>query len=492
MDIEQSSFKLERLDDDIPKDHLSRFIVRFVDEFFPVLEVEENMGGKGRPVLPVREMFKLIIYAFNEGVTSSKVIEDHAKYHKIYLYVSNGIKPSQRSIRRFIRDYGYLFNVFIGSTLLFANELGITDFKHISIDGTIKKAYNSKFNVLHEKDINTLIQYYSGLKLPNKKIKKLPRPARKLIERTDLNNEDKLELLFELQTQLKMSGQNTVPVNDVEARWMHNKQGLNEVAYNVESAVGTVSKLICAVKVSQKPTDHYELPEIVKNAINNINDEPEYVSADTGYHTETSFQYLEKNNIKGLIPDRKQTRENTGRLSENPFHKDHFKHDLEKDTYICPNNQELPFQQEIKHYLENETKPYKIERRYWNYNACQDCQDKEKCYKGTQRQITEFTSNTALKMKKQMETKEYKTMFKKRSSTVEAPFGTLKTYYHINELPTTGIQHTEHILALQALTYNLKRLNHIIKNEYDETDNINQFIEKIGATLNLKCKTTEK
>lgn len=73
MDIKQSSFKLERLDDDIPKDHLSRFIVRFVDEFFPVLEVEENMGGKGRPVLPVCEMFKLIIYAFNEGVTSSKV-----------------------------------------------------------------------------------------------------------------------------------------------------------------------------------------------------------------------------------------------------------------------------------------------------------------------------------------------------------------------------------------------------------------------------------
>ncbi|WP_409198880.1 transposase [Methanobrevibacter acididurans] len=68
--------------------------------------------------------------------------------------------------------------------------------------------------------------------------------------------------------------------------------------------------------------------------------------------------------------------------------KDHFKHDLEKDTYICPNNQELPFQQEIKHYLENETKLYKIERRYWNYNACQDCPDKEKCYKGTQRQIT--------------------------------------------------------------------------------------------------------
>ena len=63
-----------------------------------------------------------------------------------------------------------------------------------------------------KRTFNTLIQYYSGLKLPNKKIKKLPCPARKLIERTDLNNEDKLELLFELQTQLMMSGQNTVPV----------------------------------------------------------------------------------------------------------------------------------------------------------------------------------------------------------------------------------------------------------------------------------------
>lgn len=492
MDIGQSSFKFERLDDGIPEDHYSRFVARFIDEFFPALGIEENEGKPGRQALPICEMFKLIVYAYSEGVTSSRVIEDHAMYHQIYRYVSNDIKPSQRTIRRFILEYGYLFNVFIGYTLLFANELGITDFKHISVDGTIKKAYNSKFNVLHEKEIDILINHYSGLTLPRKKIKKLPRPARKLVERKDLNDEDKLELLYELKTQIKLSGQNTVPVNDVEARWMHNKQGVNEVAYNVQSAVDTTSKLICAINVSQKPTDHYELPEIVKNTITNLGDEPDYISADTGYHTETSFQYLEKTDITGLIPDRKQTRENTGRLSDNPFHKDHFRYDNEKDEYICPNNQKLSFKHMISHYNEDETKSYKIERRYWNYDACKECEDKNKCCKGSLRQITEFASPYALEMKNNMNTEEYKEMFKKRSSTVEAPFGTLKTYYHMNELPTTGVEHTKHFLCLFALTYNLKILNNTMKNMYDKTNEINSFIEKIGAILNIECKITEK
>lgn len=492
MDIGEENFKFECLDEGIPEDHISRFIARFVDEFYPSLGIEENAGKKGRPSFPVREMLKLVIYAYSQDVTSSRVIEENAMFHKIYIYVSNGIKPSQRTIRRFLAKYGYLFNVFIGNTLFFANELKLTDFKHVSIDGTIKKANNSKFNVLHLKDIDILIGHYSGLKLPNKKIKKLPRPARKFVKREDLNDEDKLDLLYELKTQITMSGQNTVPVNDVEARWMHNKQGVKEVAYNVQSAVDTTSKLICAVKVSQNPTDHYELPGIVENLMNNLEKDPEYISADTGYHTETSFQFLEKNHINGLIPDRKQTREKTGRLSENPFHKDHFKYNMEKDSFICPNNQELTFQQKISHYRENEEKPYKIERRYWNYGACKDCKDKNKCYKGTLRQITEFASSYALNMKNEMETKEYQEMFKKRSSTVEAPFGTLKVYYHMNELPITGVQHTENILSLFAVTYNLKRLYNIINEIYDESNMMELFIEKMGALLNLECKITIK
>ena len=485
MDIEQTTFKLERLDDGIPQDHYSRFIARFVDEFFPVLGIEENLKKTGNSDLPVREMFKLIIYAYSEGITSLKVIEDYARYHKIYIYLSNNTQPSQRSIRRFITEKGYLFNIFLGNSLLFANELGIKDLEYISIYGTIKKEYNSKFNVLHEKEIDTLIKHYSGLKLYPKKIKKLPLPAREFIEREDLNDEDKLDLLDELKTEIRMSGQSTIPVNDVEARWMYHKQESPEVAYDVQS---TVSKLICAIKVSQNLTNHNELPEIVKKIIDNIGDKADYISADTGYHTETSFEYLEKTDITGLIPDRKQTRENSGRLSKNPFHKDHFQYDAENDVYICPNNQKLAFKYLVSHCKDDEIEPYKFERRYWNYTACNECKDKDKCYSGSSRQISEFVSPYALKMKNEMDTAEYWEMFKKRSSIVEAPFGTLKTYYCMDEMPITGIKHTEHVLSLFALTYNLKIINNNLKKIYSEIDTINSFIEKIGVILNMECR----
>ncbi len=488
----QFCFDLGRLDDGIPKNHVSRFIVRFVDQYFPILGVEENEGGVGRPNLPVREMFKLMLYAYCDNVTSSRVIADHAKYHRIYMYVYNNIQPSERSIRRFMQNYGYLFNVFLGFTLIFAKELGLTDFEHIAIDGTIKKSNNSSFNVFNQKEVNFLIGYYSGITVPRKKIKKSSLPVRKFIERKDLSDDNKLDLLFCLDTELSMSGQNTIPVNDVEARWMHNKKGLSEVGYNVQSAVDTQSKHICAIKVSQNPTDHYELPEIVEQSIENTKTKPAIISADTAYHNTLSFKYLEENKIKGAIVDRQQTRRNTGRKSKNPFHKDYFKYNFEKDVFICPNNNELSFQTQVTHSYEDKEKPDKIERRYWNYEACKNCKDKNKCHKGVHRQITEFATPFSLEMKNKMETEEYKKIYKKRSSTVESPFGTLKVHYHINDMKINGIKQTENFLALFSTVYNIKRLYNIMEDIYENSNHLDLFKEKIEILLNIKCKFIPK
>ena len=49
--------------------------------------------------------------------------------------------------------------------LIVANRAGLTDFEHIAIDGTIKRAYNSPFNIIKEKDINLLIRHYIGGKI---------------------------------------------------------------------------------------------------------------------------------------------------------------------------------------------------------------------------------------------------------------------------------------------------------------------------------------
>ena len=95
-----------------------------------------------------------------------------------------------------------------------------------------------------------------------------------------------------MNTQLTMSGQDTIPVNDIEARWMQNKDGQSQTSYNIQSAVDTTTKLICAVNITQNPTNHDKLPEIVEKTIKNIKQDPNMISADTGYHNTTSIEYF--------------------------------------------------------------------------------------------------------------------------------------------------------------------------------------------------------
>lgn len=127
---------------------------------------------------------------------------------------------------------------------------------------------------------------------------------------------------------------------------MKGKRGNFKVAYNMQSAVDSETGLICAITISQNPTDHIELPTIVNKAIKNIGKKPEFVSADTIYLNNHNISYLINEGIEGLIPNRKQSKEDTNRLNKNPYHKDHFEYDLDSDTFKCPEGQHLTFYKE--------------------------------------------------------------------------------------------------------------------------------------------------
>ena len=57
---------------------------------------------------------------------------------------------------------------------------------------------------------------------------------------------------------------------------MQNKDGQSQTSYNIQSAVDTTTKLICAVNITQNPTDHDELPEIVEKTIKKHKTRPQY------------------------------------------------------------------------------------------------------------------------------------------------------------------------------------------------------------------------
>ena len=83
-DRNQAKLGINTLDWNVPENHISRFVVEFVEEVFPLLNIKEPNKKKGRDSLPVDSMLKLLIYAKIQHIDRTSIISDMARYHDIF------------------------------------------------------------------------------------------------------------------------------------------------------------------------------------------------------------------------------------------------------------------------------------------------------------------------------------------------------------------------------------------------------------------------
>ena len=128
-----------------------------------------------------------------------------------------------------------------------------------------------------------------------KEVKNLKSNAQKFYydERKTLT--DKLELSEKMYAELEISGQKSIPVNDMEARRMYNKKDKPEISYNLQTCVDCATHLILAAYVSQNPTDNYDLPIVTDMAMRNIGFKFKNLLADAGYNNELVIDYFAEN-----------------------------------------------------------------------------------------------------------------------------------------------------------------------------------------------------
>ncbi len=92
-------------------------LLNLLKKFFHFLNIKEPNKKKGRDSLPVDSMLKLLIYAKIQHIDRTSIISDMARYHDIFKYVCDDIRPSERSIQRYRREYGHYFEVLLQMTL---------------------------------------------------------------------------------------------------------------------------------------------------------------------------------------------------------------------------------------------------------------------------------------------------------------------------------------------------------------------------------------
>ena len=210
-----------------------------------------------------------------------------------------GIPVSKESVTRYKNYFMPYFEGILGKTVQMAKDYGLSEFIDVNVDGTKIKAYNSNYKVIRKHDLKILIKVLKG-ELCAEEVKKLKFNARKFYydERKTLT--EKLELLERMYAELKISGQKSVPVNDIEARWMYNKKNKAEISYNLQTCIDCATHLILATYVSQNPTDDYDLPIVTDLAMKNVGFKFENLLADAGYCNELVIDYLQKKRYRRI------------------------------------------------------------------------------------------------------------------------------------------------------------------------------------------------
>ena len=460
------------------------FASEIVDGTFKFFKIERKTSNVGKPPFNLKDMIKLIFYGYINKITSTVELAYNAKYNYLYNLISHSIEPSDRTIRDYCKYLQPIYQLIMSFILIVANRMGFTDYEHIAIDGTIKKAYNSPFNIIKEKDISLLIRHYMVQELTKDEIKNLRKTARKFLNDKSKSDEEKVDILFHWWRLLDWSGQISLALNDYDARLMKTKdngQKYPKFSLNIQLGTDTKSKLICGVNAVQNPTDHYQIPALMNQILTNLNSKPSKISADTIYLTLANLNYLDNFSISALIPTSQQNRKNSNNLPENLFAIDYFVFDEYKNVFICPENQELTLDGAYPAPQEKGG-GNKIKLVYSNYEACQKCKYKRKCYKKNHRTITRYVHEVTYKTERLMSSEEGIKEYKLRSKTVEAHNGTFKRIYHYDNIPITGLKRVQNLMFTIVASYNLIRLFNLIKEKNMDLHSVISSINFISST----------
>ena len=428
------------VDDWVPENHLSRFVVDIVARL-DLSPIQNAYGGRGSEAYPPSIMVALLFYAYATGVFSSRKIE-RATYDSVaFRYIAVNTHPDHDTIasfrRRFLKELKSLFT----QILLIAHEMGVLKLGSVSLDGTKIKANASKHHALSwdyahklEKQLKGEIKDLlrkaqsadnedppDGMNIPEELARRESRLAaiaaakaqieQRAAERFAKEQEAYQEKLAarkakENKTGKKPKGRpptapepgpkgkDQVNLTDTDSRIMPSPGGGFEQAYNGQAAVDTDSMLIVENHITQQSNDKMELTPVVEDlaCLPERLGKVETLSADTGYFS--------KGNVEG-----------------------------------CKTNGIVPY--------------IAVERQ--KHNAPPE-------ERFTEPEPLAAPADPVTEMKHRLKTMAGRAVYAKRKSTVEPVFGIIKAVMGFRQFFLRGLDFVSGEWALVCIAYNIKRL----------------------------------
>jgi transposase len=301
------------LDDTIGSDNVVRVIDKFVDEI-PLESLDfkkAQINNKGTNHYDAKDLLKLYLYSYKEGVRSSRKIAELCKKNIEVIWLLGGLQPDFRTIADFRKDNrDNLKKIFAELTLFCKNE-GIIGNK-ITQDGVKLQAVNSKENNY------TLNKLDDRIKRAEKKaqeyldsIDKIDKEEDKYSSETKEKKEELNELLKEInekkeeleniKKELEENHESQKSLIDKDSRLMKNN-GSFQVCYNNQVQVDVDSHLVVNFNADSNPADVGTMDDITEDLKKMLGMEDEVIInvTDQGYKDRKDMSRCLEN---GIIPE---------------------------------------------------------------------------------------------------------------------------------------------------------------------------------------------
>lgn len=500
----------------IPADDPVRLLSQFVEEMDLSVLYETYSRVRENTATP-RQMLKLVIYAYMNGIFSSREMETACKRDINFLYLLEGIPaPDHATFARFrsLHLAPCEKQVFAEMTELI-RRLGEISGHTIFIDGTKIEAYANRYTFVWKKAVTKnqakLLERLAGFvgeceelydiklayqkQVKSKHVKKLRKklyalareegirfvhgsgrrktPLQKSIE----SLEDYLLRLKDYTKKLHVCGaRNSYSKTDPDATFMRlkddaMKNGQLKPAYNLQQGVD--SEYITWLSIGVQPTDPGTLIPFLKDLEENLSFKYKEIVTDAGYESEENYSYIEDNQQIAFIKPANYEISKTRKYQKDISRIENMEYNEAEDFYICQAGKHL---KKVAVFNRRSKTGYEREKTTYLCEDCTGCEYKADCIKGSNWKIPPEERTKRLETSKKFNHQRKECLGRitsergcqlrmNRRIQVEGAFGVIKQDMGFRRYLCRGAENVKVESMLLAMAFNVKKLHSKIQNE---------------------------
>lgn len=488
----------------IPEDDSVKLLSQII-EGMDLTELYKAYSDKGRkPATEPKNQFKIMVYAYMEGIYSTRKIEKASKRDINFMWLLGGdAAPDHTTINRFRKER--VSKIIEGLFYQFVKilcELGEVKYENVFDDGTKieananrytfvwKKAVEKNEIKMHERsnlaaeEINK--RYFTDFRVKAETAdadmyKMITFLETKMVEQRietvsgkgkRKSNEQKLmeslcdyrerQLKYEASKEI-FEGRNSYSKTDNDATFMrmkddHMQNGQLKPGYNVQLAVE--NEYVIGAGVFPNCTDVCTLkPLLERMYLYNPEMRILRLIADSGYESEENYLYLEKKGITYYIKPQNYEQQKKRSYKNDISKRENMAYNPETDEYTCANGKQL---KPIRMQKSKTGSGYETELTVYECENCGDCPFKNKCTKAKGNRQIKVSKTFIAKRAQSLEnisTQEGAILRMNRSIQSEGAFGVLKQDRQFTRFLTRGKANVETEIFLLCFGYNVNKLH---------------------------------